>query len=1289
MAAAAEWWFPTMHVVPLRSLARSCSTQVQLGHLPDRRLVVVKRALQAQAWPRLQREASFLERAGELAWRPGREAGLPGLIWSDHQQLVRDYIPGQSLGQLRRQGPLMSRQVCAWLARLKSLLEQLHQLGEWHGDVSPDNILITADNQVLLLDCGAPGWGTPPYRSANLQGPEADRYALNLLQAEFLGPSPGHHGQDSLPRLVGREHELRTLRQAWRNAEFQESTWIGLEATSGGGKSALLRELLFATDHRAWGQGSTLSTPIGYNLFQSLLEGWSAEDLPDGLPLQDLHWRQFFATFPALGQAEIPQTPVAPLLLAEAWVELLTALARSSPFLLLLDDLQWMDESSRALLQALARRPIPGLMVVLAWREGEFAPDNLPLQSLLRLEPLSPAQVWTWAQGQRAEFSQSQAARLAEWTRGNPLLVSEWLRQPERPEFSPRAGLLLHDRLRQLGAPASEVLQVAALLGSQFRPEPLQGLGLPLSALQQAEELQVLLPGYRFSHDKIRETLLAELSSEATQAWHRRLGDYFAGRSDEAAQAAFHYAHGDLLEAAAPLALRAARQDAARSALSSSAYFYEICCRQRVDPDVLWDYARVLELLGHRQEAIRLLVRGLKECTDPQWLAPMNLSLANLYQKGSLYSQAVTHCQQAWNHLSDLPPARAKEMEPLILTTLLECRHENQQVGKFLLDLLIRLPRLGKSHWGDPAFSADLVLAAGFAGLPIDHRSWRLRLLKPLKRSLDPLKWARVSSRLLVFHFSEKRTAAHRRLLRALVETYREHGEPWELCMNAMQLGLYAAISGDFQELSQLSQQIGQVADITGDGSQRAVSLHFAVVASGGRVSWRALQELDQLSVKGYGLANRAAAQAHYHLRQGQPEAALELLRPFSTYNPIDGSMVRSLHCTAARQAAEKTPRRWGRQRRAYYQEVLQVGSKTLRFGPLAHIHSLRARREMALAHLALEQPEPARELLHTSIRDAATLGARYECALSQKAWSDSGVFWGWEKTEEWGQQARETLEELGAWWDLSPQSWTGGLPLQELGQAAAAFLEQPGAETRLALERWVHGEWIDRLHDTVRRSASLRAQLQQARAERERHNARWQAFLGKGPMEVSSASEQFTLPVRHHQLDLCARLIETEMADLRGQLNRSLQAARQVIPSDYQQQLEIALLSLDNWHLGAQPPDFSLAWFAGDGELRLRGELPWSRLRPPGRAALAGVLREALQNARKHRPGEPVEVQFVSPADQLEVTVACPTTLATAEPVAAGSGFGLTSMQFRASLAGGLVRVDQNYSVHLTLPLA
>ena len=98
---------------------------------------------------------------------------------------------------------------------------------------------------------------------------------------------------------------------------------------------------------------------------------------------------------------------------------------------------------------------------------------------------------------------------------------------------------------------------------------------------------------------------------------------------------------------------------------------------------------------------------------------------------------------------------------------------------------------------------------------------------------------------------------------------------------------------------------------------------------------------------------------------------------------------------------------------------------------------------------------------------------------------------------------------------------------------------------------------------------------------------------------------------------------------------------------------------------------------------------------RPVGaEAALAAyrTAQEALTNARKHAPGEPVTlgVTFVSAA--LEVRVVNPLPAADdAGPLAhAGAGYGLTGLRERAALAGGTLTAgpeDGQWSVHLRIP--
>ncbi|GAA1687504.1 histidine kinase [Nonomuraea maheshkhaliensis] len=66
-------------------------------------------------------------------------------------------------------------------------------------------------------------------------------------------------------------------------------------------------------------------------------------------------------------------------------------------------------------------------------------------------------------------------------------------------------------------------------------------------------------------------------------------------------------------------------------------------------------------------------------------------------------------------------------------------------------------------------------------------------------------------------------------------------------------------------------------------------------------------------------------------------------------------------------------------------------------------------------------------------------------------------------------------------------------------------------------------------------------------------------------------------------------------------------------------------------------------------------------------------VVQEGLTNARKHAPGEPVEVTLVAaPGDTLRAHVRNPAPTADAAPLVPGSGLGLVGLTERVRLAGG-----------------
>ena len=98
---------------------------------------------------------------------------------------------------------------------------------------------------------------------------------------------------------------------------------------------------------------------------------------------------------------------------------------------------------------------------------------------------------------------------------------------------------------------------------------------------------------------------------------------------------------------------------------------------------------------------------------------------------------------------------------------------------------------------------------------------------------------------------------------------------------------------------------------------------------------------------------------------------------------------------------------------------------------------------------------------------------------------------------------------------------------------------------------------------------------------------------------------------------------------------------------------------------------------------------------RPVGAEAALTAYRtaqEALTNARKHAPGEPVTVGLTFASAALEVRVVNPLPAADdAGPLArAGAGYGLTGLRERAALAGGTLTAgpeDGQWSVHLRIP--
>ncbi len=68
--------------------------------------------------------------------------------------IVMEYVPGQSLGERLRKGPIPPAEMFDYAAQAAMGLAHAHDQGMVHRDIKPSNILLTADRKVKILDLG-------------------------------------------------------------------------------------------------------------------------------------------------------------------------------------------------------------------------------------------------------------------------------------------------------------------------------------------------------------------------------------------------------------------------------------------------------------------------------------------------------------------------------------------------------------------------------------------------------------------------------------------------------------------------------------------------------------------------------------------------------------------------------------------------------------------------------------------------------------------------------------------------------------------------------------------------------------------------------------------------------------------------------------------------------------------------------------------------------------------------------------------------------------------------------
>jgi class 3 adenylate cyclase len=405
-----------------------------------------------------------------------------------------------------------------------------------------------------------------------------------LAPARSGVPLPGRlaaHCADRMD-LVGREAELATLASAAQrvfSGEGRHAVFVSGEP--GQGKTTLIAEAArLAFEDGAcvlFGYSEEdLSTP--YGLFSEAF-GHYADHAPDDrfhqlVGAHGAEWGRFVPKFversPSLAPSKATDPDSERYLLFAATADLLRGMSQDEPVVLVLDDLQWADPGSLALLRHLMSTDGQRMRVLIA---GTFRSSELSVTPALRetlgvlwrhrgvsrvelggIDPSSVASLLAAATGRPVDDEVSRLAEIVhQETSGNPFFVTEVLRHlldtgilveargdGPGPDVLDRIDLptsvreVVSGRVTRLGPDAERVLSTAAVVGRAFDLELLaeatQLAPEPLLDVLDAAESASLVTGvdgpsgrFAFSHALVQRTLYDGLGATRRAFIHERI----------------------------------------------------------------------------------------------------------------------------------------------------------------------------------------------------------------------------------------------------------------------------------------------------------------------------------------------------------------------------------------------------------------------------------------------------------------------------------------------------------------------------------------------------------------------------------------------------------------------------------------------------------------------------------------------------------------------------------------------------------------------------------------------
>ena len=439
-------------------------------------------------------------------------------------------------------------------------------------------------------------------------------------------------------QVIGRDDELGAI-EAFLDPARAGPAALVISGEAGIGKTTLWEAGLEAAGRRYERvlscRGVEAEASLAFAGLSDLLADVLDEVAPSLAPLR------LRALEVALLLAEPGDAPPDPRLIGLAFLDAIRVLAQQEPVLVALDDVQWLDSSSAAVLQIALRRlrdePV-SVFATLRKMPGVAAPFELarafPEEQLTRiwLAPLSLGALHRLLKERLGvELTRPELARLLETSGGNPFFALELGRELTRTETRLAASRtlrvpdslheLLGGRLSRLPTETGDVLLEVAALARPTVELVAQAHGnrqVVLEALDTAVQENVLF----FDDSRLRfaNPLLGSICYEQAPLWkrravHRTLADAVTDAEERARHLALAAEGPDGVVASYLEA--AAEQAASRGARVAAAELYELAAELTPDDPALERQRRFRAAKCHRlaedERAVAILEQLLPE----------------------------------------------------------------------------------------------------------------------------------------------------------------------------------------------------------------------------------------------------------------------------------------------------------------------------------------------------------------------------------------------------------------------------------------------------------------------------------------------------------------------------------------------------------------------------------------------------------------------------------------------------------------------------------------------------